>query len=255
MTAPREHEQRPQARSRPARVDADAATVELRAITSTTTGASWPARQVVAAGIAMTAMVVGLGLVAKLPAVTGMDLRLDRHIAVYDRSPMVTPIAATLTGIATPGLVGVAALVVLPLGLWVARRRLEAVRALSILGTALTLAVLAKSLIAEHRPPVALWAIPADSGASYPSGHTTVAAALAATLIAVAGTRRWRTILAVLGGLYTVGVAASRIYLANHYLPDVLGSLLTALAAVLLVTGFLAAPPIARVLQRLGIPR
>ena len=62
----------------------------------------------------------------------------------------------------------------------------------------------------------------ADSGASYPSGHTTAAAVLAVSLVVVAATLAGRSAAFVLGGLYAVAVAGSRVYLADHYPPDVI---------------------------------
>ena len=45
-------------------------------------------------------------------------------------------------------------------------------------GGAFALAETGKRLIGERRPPMALWAIQAGSGASHPSGHASTAAVL-----------------------------------------------------------------------------
>jgi len=118
---------------------------------------------------------------------------------------------------------------------------------------AFTLAEIGKKLISEHRPPMSLWAMKADSGASYPSGHATTAAVLAVALIVVAATIAGRSAALVLGGLYAVAVAASRVYLADHYPLDVLGGMLCALAAAFIVTGLAALPPLQPHLRRLQI--
>jgi membrane-associated phospholipid phosphatase len=61
----------------------------------------------------------------------------------------------------------------------------------------------------------------------------------------------WRYAAVVLGGLYAVAVAASRVYLADHYPLDVLGGMLCALAAAFAVTGLAALPAVQPWLRRL----
>ena len=56
----------------------------------------------------------------------------------------------------------------------------------------------------------------------------------------------------VLGFLYAVTVAASRVYLADHYLLDVVGSILCALAVGFIVTGLAALPALQPHLRRIG---
>jgi undecaprenyl-diphosphatase len=90
----------------------------------------------------------------------------------------------------------------------------------------------------------------ADSGSSYPSGHTTTAAVAAIALIIIA-TAGWRYAAIVLGVLYAVAVAVSRVYLADHYPLDVLGGMLCALAAAFAVTGLAALPAVQAWLRRL----
>jgi undecaprenyl-diphosphatase len=107
-------------------------------------------------------------------------------------------------------------------------------------------------LINEHRPPASLQAMQADSGASYPSGHATTAAVLAVAVIVVAATAAGRRAAIVLGTLYALAVAASRVYLADHYPLDVLGGMLCALAAAFIVTGLAAQPNLRRLEMRGG---
>ncbi|WP_020502535.1 phosphatase PAP2 family protein [Sciscionella marina] len=203
-------------------------------------------------GALLVVLVFVLGVIMKIDAVGRWSLQVDQNIAEHGREPALTTAASALTAIATPEIVGIGAMVLIPLLLLLFGKRIDAARALCILGGALALAAVAKSAIAEHRPPRALWAIPADSGASYPSGHTTVAAAIVvALLVTVARPRPLRLVLSCLGVLYILGVALSRIYLADHYPLDVLGSILTALAAGFVVTGIAAHPWIRARLIRL----
>ena len=74
-------------------------------------------------------------------------------------------------------------MILIPVMLVLARRRLDALKVFCMFAGALTLAEIGKKLINEHRPPVSLWAMKADSGGSYPSGHATTAAVLAVALI------------------------------------------------------------------------
>jgi membrane-associated phospholipid phosphatase len=203
-------------------------------------------------GVGLAVVMLILGVVAKTGPVTRFDLSVDQHIAAHDRTGALTALARAATTVATPETVGVGLAIVVPVILLLMRRRLDALKALCMFVGAAALAEIGKKLISEHRPPVSLWAMKADSGASYPSGHATIAAALAVTLIVVASTVAGRRAAIVLGVLYAVVVAASRVYLADHYLLDVLGSMLCALAAGLVVTGLAALPALQPWLGRLA---
>jgi membrane-associated phospholipid phosphatase len=69
------------------------------------------------------------------------------------------------------------------------------------------------------RPPETLMAIPED-GYGFPSGHATAAAGLGTALVGVSRwERRWPLALAA---TYVAVIAATRVLLGVHYLPDVL---------------------------------
>lgn len=202
--------------------------------------------------MALSVLVLLLGLLAKTGPVSRLDLRVDRHIATHDRISMLTTLARAISTIATPEIVGVGLMIVLPLVLVLASRRLDALKVFCMFGGALILAEIGKKLINEHRPPTSLWAMTADSGSSYPSGHTTTAAVIAVALVVIATTLAGRSAALVLGGMYVIAVAVSRVYLADHYPPDVIGGMLCALAAAFIVTGLAALPALQPYLQRLG---
>ena len=208
----------------------------------------WLVRLAAGAGLAIGVLV--LGVIAKFGPVARLDLRVDQHIAAQDRTAWLTALAKAATEIATPETIGLGLMIGVPLVLVLARRRLDAVKVFCMFAGAFALAEVGKKLIGEHRPPVSLQAMAADSGASYPSGHATTAAVLAVALIVIAAAG-WRYAAIVLGGLYVIAVAASRVYLADHYPLDVLGGMLCALAAALVVTGLAALPAAQPWLQRL----
>jgi membrane-associated phospholipid phosphatase len=206
-------------------------------------------------GVALIVLVLLLGVLAKTAPVAHLELRADRHIATHDRISMLTTLARAISTIATPEIVGVGLMIVIPVILVLAHRRLDALKVFCIFAGAFVLAEVGKKLINEHRPPMSLWAMKADSGASYPSGHATTAAVLAVALIVIAASLAGRSAALVLGGLFTFAVAASRVYLADHYPLDVIGSMLCALAAAFIVTGLAALPALQSGLRRLDTPR
>lgn len=190
------------------------------------------------AGLAVFMLI--LGLIARASPVTVLDLRIDRHIALHDRVGWLTALAKAVSQTATPETVGIGLMIGAPLFLLLLRRRLDALRVFCVFAGAFALAEIGKRLIGEHRPPASLWAMPAGSGASYPSGHVTTAAVLVIAIVMVANVALWGYTAVVLGAGYVLAVAASRIYLADHYPPDVVGSVLCALAAACVVDGLLA---------------
>lgn len=204
-----------------------------------------------AAGLGLSVLVLLLGVVAKAGPVARFDLAVDRHIAAYDRTSTLTTLARAVTTLATPEIVGVGLMILIPVILVLARRRLDALKAFCMIAGAFALAEVGKKLINEHRPPVALWAMKADSGASYPSGHATTAAVIAVALVVIAASFAARSAALVLGGLYALAVAASRVYLADHYPLDVIGGILCAFAAAYIVTGLAALPALQPHLRRL----
>jgi membrane-associated phospholipid phosphatase len=205
-------------------------------------------------GVGLCAAVVLLGEVAKAGPVARLDLRIDEHIAAHDRTSVLTSLAKFATDLGTPETIGAGLMILIPVILFLMRRRLDAVKVFCMFGGAFALAEIAKKLVNEHRPPVALQAMAADHSGSFPSGHTTAAATLAVALVVVAVTFAGRATALVLGGLYAVAVAVSRFYLGDHYPLDVLGAMLCAVAAAFVVTGLAALPALQPYLRRLEPP-
>ena len=90
--------------------------------------------------MALGVLVLLFGLLAKTGPVSRLDLRVDRHIAMHDRTSMLTALARAVSTIATPEIVGVGLMIVIPLVLVLASRRLDALKVLCMFGGALILA-------------------------------------------------------------------------------------------------------------------
>jgi membrane-associated phospholipid phosphatase len=196
-------------------------------------------RRRIAWALALLVTLVALGFVAKTSIMTSADVYLDEDLAAL-RHEALTALAKAITDAAS-STVGAAAAVIVPVVLWLAHRRRDAVHALLLIGGALAVAFLVKALVHEHRPPQRLWVIAPNNPYSFPSGHATVAAALALTAVLITSGRS-RPLVAAVGALFAAGVALTRLYLGVHYLPDVAGGFLVAACAELLAAGLLQLP-------------
>jgi undecaprenyl-diphosphatase len=95
-----------------------------------------------------------------------------------------------------------------------------------------------KALIHRPRPNPALLADPILGtlhSFSYPSGHTTISAALGLAIVVTIRSGRWRRIVTVATGVVVLAVAWSRVYLGVHYVTDVVAAMVYTTAAVTLL--------------------
>ncbi|MFC3717866.1 phosphatase PAP2 family protein [Deinococcus metalli] len=146
-------------------------------------------------------------------------------------SPALTSMSVFLHTFGGPVPMG-AVFMVIVLGLRFMQRRPQALFALLGLGSAVGIAFGMKVLF--HRPRPELWTrLVSESGPSFPSGHTTVAAALVTFVVLLAWHSSWRWPALVLGVVYAGLMGYSRLVLGVHFPTDVLAGWLTGVACVL----------------------
>ena len=189
--------------------------------------------------VLLVVLAVGLLLAAGLTALAGAvydAVTEDDGVAVLDR-----PVLDAVVHLRTPpgntlitafsdigGAVGMPVLAtVVALGLAVGWRQWTPV--LLIAATAagsLALTVVGKAAVGRVRPPLAEAVPPYEISASFPSGHTLNAIALAGIvtylLVRRQHSRRARTATVLAAALFSLLMGASRVYLGHHWLTDVL---------------------------------
>lgn len=114
----------------------------------------------------------------------------------------------------------------------VARRRFrEAIFAAIALGGSALLNIAAKQFFARERP--SLWeSIAPEHNYSFPSGHAMGSMTLAATLIGLSWTTRWRWPVLIVMAPFVLLVGFSRLYLGVHFPSDILAGWAVATAWV-----------------------
>jgi undecaprenyl-diphosphatase len=175
---------------------------------------------------------------------------------VSHRTPWLTAVARTLTWLGS-GFVLWPVVIIAGLGLWRWRRRwLPAVLPALALAGAAAWSLLIKALVGRPRPPPVYWLSHVD-GWSCPSQHATQALAtwgMLALMVAAGRPPRARALLVTGAAVIALVVGLTRLYLAAHWLTDVLGG--WALAGVwdsLLIIAYLLTRPAATAAE-LGAP-
>lgn len=171
---------------------------------------------------------IALGLlVAAYPTLPAWDaaflLRLHRYA-----NPAINQGVAIATNLGTFWGVLPASLGLMAIGLW--HRRWQSTRYLAlVMAGSAGLNQTAKLL--WHRVRPALWdGIPPHSDFSFPSGHATYSMAFVIALVLLNWDSPQRPWLLGLGGLFTLIIGASRVYLGVHFPSDILGGWLLAIA-------------------------
>lgn len=185
--------------------------------------------------VALFAGAITGGLLAKSAGRRTPELQVDIDLS-HDRSPLLTGIAQGINYGLSPA--GGATLVLLGFAvlLFVRRAPVQALAFASVVCIGWFSSELGKRIVERLRPPSdAVAALIAEHGPdSFPSGHTSLAVALAWAVLFLGGrSRRGRILLGCAGALFVAIVACSRMYLGVHYPTDVLGAVVIATSAIL----------------------
>jgi membrane-associated phospholipid phosphatase len=188
---------------------------------------SVPRRQIwlliAAAGCAVSAALVYLGVTLS-SRVQFVDAAAD-HGFIGLRRPSLVPIAETVAHSVDPVPLLVIALVLMGIAVVRRRYRVAAAVAVILVGANVTTQLL-KPALAHERFADWLGRGQIDP-ASWPSGHSTAAMALALCAVLVTPARL-RSVVAALGAVFAVAIAYSLITLGWHWPVDVLGGFLVA---------------------------
>lgn len=160
---------------------------------------------------------------------TGPLLWLHAHA-----TPFLNGVMLTLTTLSDPP--EMAALLAVALLTLAWKRLFRQAAALFLLaGGAEALDLLLKEVFHRSRP--ALWTtlIP-ETDYSFPSGHALFTAVLLGAALVWCWNTRWRTMVLVIGGLFTVLVGFSRVYIGVHFPSDILAAWCVAALWILLLS-------------------
>lgn len=187
--------------------------------------------------VALFALTIGLGFAAKaLPALrlAGLDAAVNRV-----NSALLDDAALVLDRLDHPIVVAAILAVVFVVLVFVTGWR-RALGVCVVTGGGWLTTLVVKTVVAQPRPSTAglthlLHISPATL--SYPSGHVVFAAALVTAVALVCRTARARAVVLLVGAVFVLAVAWSRLYVGVHYGTDVVGGILNGVAGALLVAG------------------
>jgi undecaprenyl-diphosphatase len=171
--------------------------------------------------------ILAVSVVIKASWVTSLD-SATRQLASHAISPLNTTLLKGVALLGSPA-VAIGLTVILCGYLWYRKAYITSLRIAGIQFSGSAVAEIIKQLVARPRPTQQL--IP-DTGFSFPSGHTFCTAILMFSLLMLV----WpylrdqeSQLVAILVGLAWIAlVASSRVYFRDHYVTDVLASILLA---------------------------
>ncbi len=181
-------------------------------------------------GLAIITALAGLGIRAWAP---GFDIQAMQAIA-SGRSATLTSIAWVVSEAGSFVLLAPLSIAFLLLRRW--KRPADDIALLVIAAGSAVLPITVKLFVARPRPTIEH--LSHLSSLSFPSEHTTQAAAVYLTIaimLSAGLTRGWREAAIVLGVVIALAVAWSRVYLGVHYPTDVAAGLLLGWSWALLV--------------------
>jgi undecaprenyl-diphosphatase len=182
------------------------------------------------AGLAVVTSLLGIGVRAWA---SGFDLQTLQAIA-GQRDATLTTFAGIVTDAGSFALLAPLSIAFLLLRRW--KRPADDIALLIIAAGSALLPILTKLIVARPRPT--LESLQHLTSLSYPSEHTTQAAAVYLTIAIMLSkglNRGWRELVIVIAILIALAVAWSRVYLGVHYPTDVIAGLLLGWSWALLV--------------------
>ncbi|MGV9713916.1 phosphatase PAP2 family protein [Gordonia sp. NPDC003424] len=199
------------------------------------------ARRVGAAVLIALVCVVGIGL-----AYDGGPIGIDQPVLTWivaHRNDALIPAASVISDLFGPLMVGVWTVVVAIVFTMRDRTIGRAAAVVCSVTAAGIVTEIVKLAVARPRPPLWDHLDTVELAYSYPSGHVTgtcallVTTALMATVTAGARARRWAVFVAL---AVTVFAAAVRLYLAVHWVSDVVAACAVGIAAALVIPDLVA---------------
>ena len=182
------------------------------------------ARPLYAAAACAFAMAAVSAVTADLAAGRARDASLLRHLTTLS-TPLISEFGGHILHLLEPTRFTLWGVALVCFALARGRRRVALVIAVLMAFAPLSAEVLKPLLSHQHDFAGRIRIGPS----SFPSGHATAALTLAICAV-LAAPRRWRGVVAVLGGSYVVAVGAVLLILAWHMPSDVLGGYLLATA-------------------------
>jgi undecaprenyl-diphosphatase len=181
-------------------------------------------------GLCVLTALLGIGVRAWAP---GFDLQTMQAIAGH-RDATLTAIAGIVTNAGSFALLAPLSIAFLLLRRW--KRRSDDIALLVTAAGSAVLPIVTKLIVARPRPT--LEHLSQLTSLSFPSEHTTQAAAVYLTiaiLLSKGLNRGWRELVVALAIVIALAVAWSRVYLGVHYPTDVVAGLLLGWGWALLV--------------------
>ena len=181
-------------------------------------------------GLAVVTALVGIGVRTWAP---GFDLQALQAIAGH-RDATLSTIAGVVTDAGSFALLAPLSIAFLLLRRW--KRPFDDIALLVIAAGSALLPILTKVIVARPRPTVE--ALSHLTSLSFPSEHTTQAAAVYLTVAIMLSTglhRGWRELVIVIAVVIALAVAWSRVYLGVHYPTDVIAGLILGWSWALLI--------------------
>lgn len=174
-------------------------------------------------GISLPLLLFGILALKVAEHPNGLSWDLSILSAIHTTwQPEIEPLVIILTSLGIfPRIVLLVIPVILTLGYQKKWRSLLYL-VLTILGSVI-ISISTKIFFHRMRPSLFESSYPLPGDFSFPSGHATLSMTFAITLVILTWKTKWRWLVISLGGLFTLVIAWTRLYLGVHFPSDILG--------------------------------